>query len=1219
MINLNNLILQVSGPTTGGSATFTNIGIGPNTYVQWTDGTKSYATEKPSVSDYTGKAAVLTWSNGKKIKICTNVGAWSSSYGIYQLFTAQAGYGDPYWPANGTTSGKIWFEEVENNKVSMISLDIGYSSTYPGAYVGNLNIIEKDPDTNSETVIFSAGPFNSLAASKAGMYNADKPGVVRMIFGGGGTMKLTINGPVSDSLGNGPSNIGGGLNTYIVWNDGLISSIKDTFEVLSYTTDDTGEVAKISYGADKTIFIKTNYNNTRGEGYECYRLFQEHNDYTILPPDGTSTYELTIEVPNINAGKISLDIGSCATIPGNYITSIKIDDIGLDGNATEYYVSGNMGSSPADNKVFLGNTGKAGIIEIVYNNKFKDFHTPNQDLAYLQAYFKGNYPTSNGDSLTNIGGGFPETYIEWEDGVKNYATESPVASDEVYNGIESSAILTWSNGRKIRIRANRPAHTNVADYKLSRILQNIPASSYTFWLKNGIDNFNLWFEPINFRVRKVSLNIGSQSAYPANWISIVQLYNNNEVIFDSGYIGNTVAACKAHTYNADVPGVLVFDYETNNTPSTEPEYSDLDSCGVILTPSELKLNIKGITTDGNGSPGNIGGGYHTYIEWSDGTRSYAGETITVSDYVSIAGSNTAVLTFPNSKSIKICTDCAPWSTNHHPKDIFSLGKSDYSTYWPARGIAEYNLWFEIVNDKFKKVSLDVSKCKAYSGYYIGEITIKNHRESRDTLTTTPVTTYLDGKMRKYNTNYYGVVELIYTDDSDQRVVKTGLLNYGSTDHITLDKYLEDTIAITEKEYKENDNVWWDDFTIKNNNPTHIQVDKVDKKHFKITALSPTPEDTPANVEIQMNPTADSKMMGWLSMKVTVLPSSIDIEHNNNFWIGKSTVENHILYNHNDIMDFYKNEFKYINNTLYGGVYFYDTETKEYRKAWVRINREYSGEYYVANKYDYYQFYKNRLPTKRTVDEIFNSNSQDGMLDYFQTWDLFDGFNVQVLGGGEYGGAIYRVYPVINDKVHVCVNMSVTTASSGTTTMWSNANQTKLNMGIYLGEAYAFLQAAKSTGAITTTSSGGTFNGCYYGGYGGGWTSGLVASPEAVKWSITFTGKYSNGSYYQSPYIMCRTEGSDYNTYYLGVNQSSTRSNVFKIVDHGTGIVNTSCIQGLIAIPYHPATNASRNATRFKIDLRRKDEIIYSTDISCSSYRGFWIDPTNGITELLPYY
>lgn len=1032
-------------------------------------------------------------------------------------------------------------------------------------------------------------------------------------------MKLTINGPISDSLGNGPSNIGGNVNTYILWDDHTVSSIKDTFEVLSYTTDDTGEVAKISYGGPKTIFIKTNYNNTRGEGYECYRLFQEHNDYTILPPDGTNTYELSIEVPNLNVNKISFDVGSCDTIPGNYITSINIDDIDSDGNVTEYYVSGNMGSSPADNKAFVGNTGKAGIIEIVYNEEYKGLHYPNQELSYLQAYFKGNYATGKSDCLANIGGGFEDTYIEWEDGVKNYASENPVASEEAYDGVESSAILTWSNGRKIRIRANRPAYSNAADYKLSRMLQNIPASNFTFWLKSGIDNFNLWFEPINCRIKKVSLNLGSLTGYAANWISIVKIFNNNECLYDSGYIGNTVAATSGFTYNADKAGVLWLDYETNNIPSTEPEYSDPDSCGLILEANELQLNIKGLAANSStNSPGNIGGGYHTYIEWSDGTRSYAGETITVSDYVSATGDNSAVLTFPNGKSIKICTNCAPWSTSWHPKDIFSLTRSNYTTYWPASGIKEFNLWFEVVDDKFKKVSLDVSKCKAYAGYYVGELTIVNKRELRNTLTSTPVTTYLDSTMRKYNSEHYGVVELIYTDDPDKRIVKSGMLNYGNTTDITLDKYLEDTITITEIEDTTTENVWWDDFTIKNNSPTYIQVDKVDKMRFKITALSPTPEDTPANVEIQMNPTADFKMMNWLSMNVTVLSSTIDNDKNRNYWIGKTSVENSVLYNHNSIMDFYKNEFKYVNNFLYGSIYFFDTETKESRKAWVRVTRNEAGEYFVQDRYKYYQFYKNRLPSTKTVNEIFNSTSQDGMLDEMLKFNLFDGFNVQVLAGGEYGGSIYRVYPVINDKVHVCVNMSTTTAGAGTGSMWSNANNTPLEMGDHLKSAYRFLQAAKSAGAITTTAgNGSTYNGCYYGSYGAGWASGETASPEAVRWNVTFKGKYSNGAYYQPQYIMGRTESSSSWTCYMGLNQSTVRSNVFKVIDHGNDIASNACIQGLIAIPYYSGPAGGRNATSFKIELIKNDVIEYSVNISCSSYRGFWIDLDTGLTELLP--
>lgn len=188
MIKANNLILQISGPTATTSACFTNIGGGPNTYILWADGTISYAKDKPTQSSYSNSSssssAILTWSNGKKIKICGDMGAWSSSYGIYQIFTKQY-TNDSFWPTSGRSSGKIWFEEVEGNAVSMISLDVGYAPGYTNSYVRELNIIQKDPDTNTETVIFSAGPYTSLAASKSAIYNDDKPGVVKMVFGGG--------------------------------------------------------------------------------------------------------------------------------------------------------------------------------------------------------------------------------------------------------------------------------------------------------------------------------------------------------------------------------------------------------------------------------------------------------------------------------------------------------------------------------------------------------------------------------------------------------------------------------------------------------------------------------------------------------------------------------------------------------------------------------------------------------------------------------------------------------------------------------------------------------------------------------------------------------------------------------------------------------------------------------------------------------------------------
>lgn len=325
-----------------------------------------------------------------------------------------------------------------------------------------------------------------------------------------------------------------------------------------------------------------------------------------------------------------------------------------------------------------------------------------------------------------------------------------------------------------------------------------------------------------------------------------------------------------------------------------------------------------------------------------------------------------------------------------------------------------------------------------------------------------------------------------------------------------------------------------------------------------------------------------KIIPWYFSKEVIDTTD---QYSQNF-VGKLEINNNLVYEYADVETFRTHEFKTVHDKLYGSCYLYDIESNTYKKCWVLIqNNEFVGEYL---------YYANDVMGKTDIDDIFDNPRSDGSSDEEYTFIPCKTFRLTLLPGtvGAYGGAPYRVYPIINGKVYKgAYYAGNTTASSGTQVM------TIMDSGIEViteEQKLQFINDCNTKGVFSSpiiqySSSIGTPS-----------LSGNMARVSAV-----FVGKYSNGAYYQPAYVMGQTANAN-NTYFLGTNATATRAITFTIndVSQDLGDIN---IEGLIIIPWRNGSNSGRYCLNQRYELIGEDGIILnSIDTSTNTYKGYYL-------------
>lgn len=304
--------------------------------------------------------------------------------------------------------------------------------------------------------------------------------------------------------------------------------------------------------------------------------------------------------------------------------------------------------------------------------------------------------------------------------------------------------------------------------------------------------------------------------------------------------------------------------------------------------------------------------------------------------------------------------------------------------------------------------------------------------------------------------------------------------------------------------------------------------------------------------------------------------------------GKFELDGKIVFNYSTL-DLYKdNEFKIVKNKLYGSVYLYDVETKTIKKAWVRITED------GIPSDDFFIYYANGDMGKTSIEKIFNNDRNDGTSpeNYIIKYSKF---TTEIVSGGAYGGAIYRVYPVIDGKVYYLYSGPVTTSASGT-----------LNNCIfrYTGfnvntdeERWEFLNKCNTTTTDNIFSIG-------------------DESDQFIA-DIIFTNRYPNSTLYQ-PTTTYKYPGNFGHDYFLGYNTNSKRLLTVAVTDNNiSGYEGTiDIIDSLILIPYHSSNTSGRCATKFSFDCYTGDTIINSATLNVSSYRGWFLTKNEEVEEIL---
>lgn len=307
--------------------------------------------------------------------------------------------------------------------------------------------------------------------------------------------------------------------------------------------------------------------------------------------------------------------------------------------------------------------------------------------------------------------------------------------------------------------------------------------------------------------------------------------------------------------------------------------------------------------------------------------------------------------------------------------------------------------------------------------------------------------------------------------------------------------------------------------------------------------------------------------------------------------GKLEIGGKVVYNHATMESYKNNEFKIVNGRKYGCVYLYDIETKVIKKAWVLITADgISNNFYIV--------YAGDTMGVTSIDDIFKLSRSDGTSPDEYVFTKYSGFSVQIISGGQYGGATYRMYPVINEKVYYLYSGAVVNTQDGVIEdcifRYSGRNVRTTE------DLWNFIQACNTTTSANTFSEG-------------------DESDQFIA-SVKYEGRYVNSSLYQ-PITIFRYPGvTGSHTYFMGRSSGIKRQVTVTVVDNTIkGYENKiAIIDSVILIPYHAGNTSSRCATKFDYFGYVGDDVIRGVTINASSYRGWIMSETfeEGVEEIL---
>lgn len=329
----------------------------------------------------------------------------------------------------------------------------------------------------------------------------------------------------------------------------------------------------------------------------------------------------------------------------------------------------------------------------------------------------------------------------------------------------------------------------------------------------------------------------------------------------------------------------------------------------------------------------------------------------------------------------------------------------------------------------------------------------------------------------------------------------------------------------------------------------------------------------------------------------------NIEEDNEHFTTKLEIEKtdgtkKLIYDYNSYEEFIEKEFIEHNTIKYGSIYLVNMKTLEYKKGWIRLNK--TDNTISTNVYVWYN--KKDKPISTRIPTIIENKEFDttGYTDY----DNFkaDAYEWEVISGGEYGGALYRVYPVINGNVYKGYTGTIPDGS-GSGTGYCTVIDSGIPASTY-EELHGFFSKSDINGTMTGLN------------YNHSKTNPDISLPDQVKLEIKYYTKYVNGSYYRPTYSLGKTESTASYTYFLGGSTSARRYARFSVMDVGTDIVDNLCIDGLIIIPWAKVQTNGRAATKFSFRLYEENNLIQEHILeNVTSYRGWYFSADGSIIEI----
>lgn len=306
--------------------------------------------------------------------------------------------------------------------------------------------------------------------------------------------------------------------------------------------------------------------------------------------------------------------------------------------------------------------------------------------------------------------------------------------------------------------------------------------------------------------------------------------------------------------------------------------------------------------------------------------------------------------------------------------------------------------------------------------------------------------------------------------------------------------------------------------------------------------------------------------------------------------GKLVINGKTLYNTNSLTEFEESEVKVVNEEVYGAAYLYDKTTDTSKKAYVKLQ---------IDKSKFYNLYQDDSLIASKLPNIFDTEQINGVVPANRP-PLFSKYKVELLGVGSgiYGGAVGRIWPVVNGQIYSCRGCSGFTSASGSVSQTAFLEPVKV-YPTDEAELKTFVTALPTTTNLIPSKVSYS---------NGAQTGNQTVLPDSVVMDVYTNSKYPNSSYYQPVFALCHSSNTNDSSYYLGETASANKCYItFTVTGVGSDIGNFDCIDGILCMPYMPVY-AGRCAKQFRFTIY---------DIDGTTVKNEYLTPT--LSSIKLYY